>query len=79
MSPYTNTYESIESVPIAKTGTAWTSPEIGATYVLVFNEGLWMGEKMYHSLINPNQLRLYSVTVQDNRMCFSYVHDDRKR
>ena len=67
--PYTDTYESINSVPIAKSGTAWTSPETGATYILVFNEGLWMGDKMNHSLINPNQLRLYGATVQDNPVC----------
>ena len=29
-------------------------------------QGLWMGDKMDHSLINPNQLRLYGVTVQNN-------------
>ena len=63
VSPYTDTYESIKSVPIAKAGTAWTSPETGVTYILVFNEELWMGDKMDHSLINPNQLRLYGVTV----------------
>ena len=37
MSPYTDTYESIKRVPIAKAGTAWTSLETGATYILVFN------------------------------------------
>ena len=57
VSPYTDTYEYIKSVSIAKAGTAWTSPETGSTYILVFNEGLWMGDKMDHSLINPNQLR----------------------
>ena len=66
VSPYTDTYESIKSVPIARAGTAWTSQETGSTYILVFNEGLWMGDKMKHTLINPNQLRLYGITVQDN-------------
>ena len=42
VSPYTDTYESIKSVPIAKAGTAWTSPETCATNILVFNEVLWM-------------------------------------
>ena len=72
--PYTDTYDSIKSVPIAKAGTAWTSPETGATHILVFNEGLWMGDKMVHSLINPNQLRLYGVTVQDNPVCDSALY-----
>ena len=74
MSPYTDTYESFKSVPIAKAGTVWTSPETEVTYILVFNEGLWMGDKMDHSLINPNQLRLYGVTVQDNPLCCSPLY-----
>ena len=69
--PYTDTYESINSVPIAKAGTAWTLPETEATYILLFNEGLWMGDNIYHSLIKPNQLRLYVVTVQDNPLSLS--------
>ena len=72
--PYTDTYESIKSVPIANAGTAWTLPETGATYILLFNEGLWMGDKMDHSLINPNQLRLYGVTVQDIPVCDSTLY-----
>ena len=43
--PYTDTYESIKSVPIVKTGTEWTSHETGAIYILIFNEGLWTGDK----------------------------------
>ena len=32
----------------------------------MFHEGLWMGDQMEHSLLNPNQLRYFGVTVQDN-------------
>ena len=32
----------------------------------MFHEGLWMGDQMEHSLLNPNQLRHFGVTVQDN-------------
>ena len=66
VSPYTDAYESIKSVPIARAGTAWTSPVSGVTYILVFNEGLWMGDKMDHTLINPNQMRHFGIKVQDN-------------
>jgi len=46
-SPYTDTYDSIKSVPIAKARTAWTSPESGTTFIFgVSNKGLWMGNKM---------------------------------
>ena len=74
VSPYTDTYDSIKSVPIAKAGTAWTSPELGTTFILVFNEGLWMGDKMEHTLVNPNQMRLFGGTVQDNPVCESPLY-----
>ena len=56
VTPYTDAYEAIKSVPIATAGTAWTSTETGKIYILVFHEGLWMGDQMEHSLLNPNQL-----------------------
>ena len=66
VSPYMDTYEDIKSVPIATTGTAWTSTETGETYIHLFHEGIWMGDHMEHSLLNPNQLRHFGVTVQYN-------------
>lgn len=39
---------------------------VAHSYILVFHEGLWMGESMPNSLINPNQLRAFGCTVQDN-------------
>ena len=56
VSPYTDAYEAIKSVPIATAGTAWTSAATGETYILVFHKGLWIGYHMEHSLLNPNQL-----------------------
>ena len=35
-------------------------------YILVFHEALYYGNKLDHSLINPNQLRKYGVEVNDN-------------
>ena len=54
--PYTDTYESVKGVPIVTAATAWTCLDSGQTYILIFNEGLWMGESMSNSLLNPNQL-----------------------
>ena len=64
--PFTQTYEGIEGVQIVTGATAWTCPETGETYILVVPEGLWMPDNMPHSLVNPNQLRAYGSTVQDN-------------
>ena len=68
VSPYRGDYESIKGVPIVHAATAWQSPHSGQTYILVFNESLWMGDKMDHTLINPNQLRHFGTIVQDNPM-----------
>jgi len=74
VSPYTDTYDSIKSVPIAKAGTAWTSTESGTTFILEFNKGLWMCDKMEHTLVNPNRMRLFGITVQDNPVCESPLY-----
>ena len=66
VSPYTDSYESIKGVSIVTGATAWTCQVTGETCILVFNEALWMGEVLEHSLLNPNQMRHYGVTVQDN-------------
>lgn len=39
--------------------TAYDNPISGDTYVLVFNEALHYGEKLDHTLMNPNQLRAW--------------------
>ena len=66
VSPYTNAYEQIKSAKIACAGTAWTLPALGDTYILVFNEGLWMRYQMDHILVKPNQIRHFGIMVQDN-------------
>ena len=66
VSPYTDTYEAIKSVPIVQAATAYDNPDTGETTILILNEAIWMGDKMDHTLVNPNQLRAYGLTVQDN-------------
>ena len=66
VSPYNVAYEPIKSVKIACAGKAWASPASGDTYILVFNKGLWMGDKMEHTLVNPNQMLHFGIKVKDN-------------
>ncbi|KAI2499334.1 Reverse transcriptase (RNA-dependent DNA polymerase) [Fragilaria crotonensis] len=66
VSPYADSYEPIRNVPIVSGATAVTSQSTGQTYILIFNEAIWMGETLDHSLINPNQLRHHGIDVQDN-------------
>ena len=44
----------------------WTHPTDGTAYLLVFHESLWMGDKLDHTSVNPNQLQAYGVSFQDN-------------
>ena len=36
--------------------------------MLVLHKALWMGNTLYHTLVNPNQLLHYRTRVQDNSM-----------
>jgi hypothetical protein len=74
VAPYTDTYQAISNVPIVTGATAYTSPTTGDTFILVFHEALWMGPHLDHSLINPNQLRNYGLTVQDNPFSSTETH-----
>jgi Reverse transcriptase (RNA-dependent DNA polymerase) len=66
VSPYSDSYEPIRNVPIVKGATAITSAITGETLILVFNEAIWMGDHLDHSLLNPNQMRHNGIVVQDN-------------
>lgn len=56
----------VQDVPIATVATAWSDPYTGQGYILIIHEVLYFGNKMNHSLINPNQLRHFGVDVFDN-------------
>ena len=63
---YDTSIEPIENVPIITGATAFDDPDTGTTYILVFNESLYYGTRLDHSLINPNQMRHYGVECWDN-------------
>ena len=66
VSPYSSEYEAVWNVPVVTGATVWTNLTGGTACLLVFHESLWMGDKLDHTLVNPNQLRAYGVSVQDN-------------
>ena len=65
VSPYSSQYEAVQNVPVVTEATVWTNAADGTAYLLIFHESLWMGDKLDHTLVNPNQLRAYGVSVQD--------------
>ena len=64
--PFSNNFKTVKGNPIAHVATAWQLPVSRKTYILVFNEALWMGTSMDHTLLNPNQLCHFETIVQDN-------------
>ncbi len=56
----------VPDVPIATVATTWSDPLTGKGYILIMHAVLYFGDKMDHSLTNPNQLWHYGVVVHDN-------------
>ena len=82
VSPYSEAYQPMENIPIVTAATAWQSPVTGRTYILIFNEALWMGDSMSSTLINPNQLRHFGVKVQDDptsKSPLAIIKDDEEQ
>ena len=65
VSPFFSEYDSVTDVPICTAALA-VELESGETIILEFGQGLWFGERMEHSLINPNQCRSYGIRVCDD-------------
>jgi hypothetical protein len=63
---YDASIKPIENVPIVSGATAFDDPTTGTTFILVFHESLYYGERLDHSLINPNQVRAYGIPFWDN-------------
>ena len=61
VSLYRNEYDAITDVPVVRGATLWTDQHTNEEYILIFNEALWMGDTLSHSLINPNQLRAFVI------------------
>ena len=63
--PFLSEYTTTDNVEICTAATAWTS-HTGQVYILVFGQGLWFGDRMDRSLINPNQCRSYGISLCDD-------------
>ena len=66
VSPYMDEYDGITDFPVVRGATLLTDQHTNEEYILIFNEALWMGDTLAHSLINPNQLRAFGTLVQNN-------------
>ena len=53
------------SIPVAKFALAYIE-ESGETFILITNQMLYFRQCLNHSLINPNQIRLFGTPISDN-------------
>jgi hypothetical protein len=63
---YDKSYKPLKGVPIVAGATAYDDTASGLKYILIFNETLYYGSKLDHTLINPNQVRNYGIGFCDN-------------
>ena len=63
--PYDQAYKPAKDVPIVTGASAYTD-STDTTYILIIHEALFYGNKLDHTLLNPNQLRFNNVNYWDN-------------
>ena len=56
VSGFTDDFGTIKDIPVGTCATAYDDPESGKTYILLFGESLYFGDKLTHSLLCPNQI-----------------------
>jgi hypothetical protein len=66
VTPFTNQYQLMKDSPIVSAATAWMDNDTGEMIILYFNQVLWYGDKLIHSLINPNQLCHHGIPMCDD-------------
>ena len=66
VTPFSNTYEAMKDIKICGACTAYDDKRTGETIILEFNQGLWFGNQIPASLINPNQCRHNGISLCDD-------------
>ena len=64
--PYYYDYEAVKFILRVYVENDWKLPDTGQRYILGVQKSLCMGDTLYHTLFNPNQLHNYGTQVQYN-------------
>ena len=65
VSGFSSDIGSIKGVPVGTCAMAYDDPSDGITYIIMFGECIYFGERMEHSLLCPNQIRSNGNIVED--------------
>jgi hypothetical protein len=66
VSPFSEQYATLTNIPIASAAMAWDNPDTGERVILLFHQGLWFGDSLTNSLINPNPCRMNGIELCDD-------------
>ena len=65
VSPYHPDYPPLMDAPVVQAATAFDDPDSSETFMLVINQGLYLGKVLVNSLLNPDQLQAHGVIIDD--------------
>jgi hypothetical protein len=63
--PYHPDNQAQSDAPIVQAAMVYMDPDTGESFILVINQGPYMGDSLPASLISPFQLRSHSILVDD--------------
>ena len=64
--PFHKEYAAQDNIPVVTGATAYDDPATGETVILIFHQSLWFGSSLENSLICPQQVRSYGVSMCDD-------------
>jgi len=65
VAPFSDSWQAMEEIPIIRAALAYDDPVTGETFILMVGQALYFGDKLKHTLLNPNQMRANGVIVDD--------------
>ena len=70
VTPFTSEFNALKWIPIVSAAMAYNCPTDGEIYLLIFNECLFLGERLPVSLLCHNQLKAFGLFVCDTPQQF---------
>jgi len=66
VSGFSDELSTVKNIPIVKAISIFIDPETGEEILLMIDQALYFGDRLEHSLINPNQIRAFGHSLNDD-------------